>query len=206
MKKKELNENTKLWTSTLDIVLSINDLDIPNFHKWVNWNGYTQRHTGFDFAAYLTKNGKCILGLPSEIPVRAIADGVVRQVSQGLAEGYEYATFINIEHGKKDGGMFSCYHHVNPLIKDEQFVKKGDMIATLYKDFGYEEGKLVHLHFGLTNARDVKKRNVDPVSIFPIIGKYKAEPQGTIDFQIQDMKKQPEICIANFKRLLVNNK
>jgi len=200
---KKITKQTKIWGSDLDIVLPINGPDIANFDKWVNWRGYTQNHRGFDFAAYLTKDKRCVLGLPSETPIRAVADGVVKQISQGLAEYYQYATFINIAHGKEDSGMFSCYHHVEPLVEPNQPVKKGDIIAILYKDPGNYKGKLVHLHFELTNGWDIKNRYVDPISIFPILAGYNAEPQYKQKFKISGIKKQPRISIANFRNLRI---
>ena len=196
------------WIQDLDIALPINGSDIPYFREWINWNGWKGNchyHTAFDFASYFTGDGKCILGLPRETPVRAIADGIVKQVSHGLAgSGVPYACFINIEHGKEESGLFSAYHHVVPLVKDGKEVKKGDVVAILYKDAGNEEGKLVHLHFEMSHGWDVKDRKVDPVSLFPQIEKYRAEPQGSKNFQISDLSEQPEISIANFKELLVD--
>ena len=206
---ESITEETRIWTPNLDIVSPINGLDIPEFQEWVNWSGwkgYAQDHTAHDFAAYLTKDGRCVLGLPKETPVRAVADGIVAQVSQGLAgSGVPYATFINIEHAEKGSGLFSAYHHVDPLVEQGQRVKKGDVIANLYKDEGNEEGKLVHLHFEMRHGWNVRDRLVNPALIFPEINKYKAEPQGNPDFQILGLPEQPKKYIANFKKLLVDN-
>ena len=65
--------------------------------------------------------------------MRAVADGIVRQVSTGLVKT-RYAMFINIEHSKEGSGLFSAYHHVFPVVKLNQYVKKGEIIANLYKD------------------------------------------------------------------------
>lgn len=201
---EKITKNTKIWKPNLNIVLPICGRDIPDFKEWVNWNGYSESHRGFDFTAYINNN-KCVLGLPSITLVRAVADGIVRQVSQGLAEGDGYATFINIEHGKKDSGMFSSYHHIDPLVEYGQPVKKGDRIATLYKDSGYKKGRLVHLHFELTHGWDVKNRcDVNPADIYNNIAKFIAKPQGSKNFKIFGLKKQPRIHIANFKILRVN--
>lgn len=206
---EKIAKDTKIWTPTLDIVLPIDGSDIQGFREWVNWSGwkgYSPHHTAYDFAAYLTEGGTCVLGLPKETPVRAVADGTVRQVSHGIA-GREvpYACFMNIEHGRAGSGVFSSYHHIAPIAENGQEVKKGDIVATLHKDEGEEEGKLVHLHFELSHGWDVSDRKCNPELIYPSIGKYRAEPQGSPDFQILSLPKQPEIRIANFNKLLVNN-
>src|SRR3989338_1459453 len=206
---ERITEDTKVWMPTLDIVPPIYSSDIPNFREWVNWSGwkgYAQDHTAHDFAAYLTKYGKVVLGLPKETPVRAVADGVIRQISNGLAgNGVPYACFMNIEHGRKGSGLSTAYHHVDPLVQDGQEVKKGDVVATLYKDEVNVEGKLVHLHFEMRNAWNVKDRIMNPATIFPQIDTYRAVPQGNPNFRILGLEKQPEIYIANFKKLLVDN-
>ena len=84
-------------------------------------------------------------------------------------------------------------------------MKKGDVVATLYKDAGTEEGKLVHLHFEMRHGWNIKDRMCNSESIFPSIAKYRATPQGSPDFKILGLTQQPEIYIANFKKLLVNN-
>jgi len=205
---EKITEDTKIWTPNLDIVLPIDDSDIPNFKEWVNWSGwkgYEDGHEAYDFAVYLTQDGKVVLGLPKETPVRAIGDGVVRQISNGLAgSGVPYACFMNIEHGRNGSGLFTAYHHVDPVVEDGQEVKKGDVVATLYKDAGNEEGKLVHLHFRMRHGWNVRDRKCNPESIFPSIAKYRATPQGSPDFKVLGLQDQPEIYIANFKKLLVN--
>jgi murein DD-endopeptidase MepM/ murein hydrolase activator NlpD len=163
--KREITVDTKLWEPNLDVTLPINGVDIPEFKKWVNWKGFSKKHPGFDFAAYINNKNECILGLPSKTPVRATADGVVAQVIDMYGE---YPTYITIEHGKREKGvvagarLLSQYAHVEPLVKDWQPVKKGDVIATLYKDPGNKEGRLVHLHFTLAHAEEIRPRLVDP--------------------------------------------
>lgn len=207
---KRITEDTKIWTPTLDIVLPINGSDIDDFREWVNWSGwkgYSPHHTAYDFAAYLSEDEKVFLGLPKETPVRAIADGIVRQVSYGLAgRGVPYACFMNIEHGAEGSGLFSAYHHIDPIAREGEKVKKGEIIGTLYKDKGSEEGRLVHLHFELTHGWYVKDRKCNPELIYPSLTRYRAEPQGSTYFKILGMNKQPEIYIANFKKLLVDNR
>jgi len=206
---ERIDKKTRIWTSDLDIVLPIDGRDVPEFSQWVNWSGwkgYSQYHTAYDFAAYLDNNGNCVLGLPKETPVRAISDGLVAQVSTGLAgEGVPYATFINVEHAEEQSGLFSAYHHVYPLVSYGQKVKKGDVIATLHKDEGENERNLVHLHFEMSNGWNIRDRNVNPEDIYPLIRTPKAESQGSKDFRLIDFQEQPRIIIANFKKLLVDN-
>jgi len=163
---EKLTSETDEWTPNLDIVAPIYGSDIKGFSRWVKWNGFSENHKAYDFAAYIDEDGRCVLGLPSETPIRSIADGVVRQISQGLAREAGYATFINIEHAREGSSLFSCYCHVDPLVINRQPVKKGDTIATLYKDTGDEAGRLVHLHFELANAWSVRLREADPAMIF----------------------------------------
>ncbi|MEK6947968.1 MAG: M23 family metallopeptidase [Nanoarchaeota archaeon] len=210
MKFKNLEQitgTTRIWTPELDITLPIDCADIPDFQEWVNWSGwkgYSPDHKAFDFAAYLTKDERCILGLPKETPVRAIADGVVRQTSYGLAD-VPYACFMNIEHSIKNSGLFTSYYHIDPKVKTGQEVKKGDIIATLYKDEGSDEGKLVHLHFEMRNGWEINDRIVNPETIFHRLNQYSAIPQGNPEFKILGLEKQPDIHLANFKKLLVDN-
>ena len=194
MTLEKITEKTERWKQQLDIALPINDSDLINFNKWVNWNGYTKQHIGFDFCAYLDKYNRCILGLSSKTPIRAIASGIVKQISQGLVEGFGYATFINIEHGRKGGGLFSSYHHIISLVEHNQPVKKGEIIATLYGD-KKDEGRFVHLHFEMTNGWNIKNRRVDPSTIFPLLSKFKAEPQGSKYFYIHGLERQPKRII-----------
>ncbi len=222
---RKLGKDTEIWTSSLDIILPINGSDIKDFEEWVNWSGwkgYSPYHTAYDFAAYLSKDGKVVLGLNEETQVRVIADGIVRQVSYGLAgKSVPYGCFINVEHGRDGSGLFSSYHHINPVVKHNQKVKKGDIIGTLHKDKG-EEGKLVHLHFELSHGWNTEDRICNPESIYSSITRYRAKPQSSLDFRVYEMKfettpiyefsemiilpEQPKIHIANFKKLLINNR
>lgn len=213
MDLEKITDKTTQWKFNLDIVMPINGRDIPSFKEWTNWSGwkgYSENHDAVDFACYLNDRGDYVLGLHAETPVRAVADGVVKQVSCGLAgRGVPYACFMNIEHGKDGSGLFSAYHHINPTAKDGQEVKKGDVVGTLYKDEGNEEGKLVHLHFELTNGWNFggrRQRAVNPEEIYSDIGRApRANPQGSKNFTIDGLKQQPRIIIADFKNLLVNN-
>lgn len=207
--KIERKKDLEIWAPNLNIIMPILPSDIPDFKAWINWSGfegYSKNHVAFDFGAFINANGNCVLGLPEKTPIRAVADGTIAQISCGLAgRGVRYACFINIEHGEDGSGMFSGYHHVVPLVKAGIKVKKGDVIANLYKDPGNEIGKLVHLHFELTNGWNVKNRKVNPAIIFPILNKYRAIPQGEENFIIEGLSKQPKILISNFKKLLLGN-
>ncbi len=167
MDLEKITDRTTQWKSSLDIVMPIYGSDIPNFGQWINWSGwkgYSEDHDAVDYACYLDKTGDCILGLPAETPVRAVADGRVCQISNLLGGG-DYQRMINIEHASEGSGLFSGYHHVVPVIKNNQEVKKGDVIGTLYKDESNEERKLVHLHFKLRNGWNFgnrRQRSVNP--------------------------------------------
>ncbi|MBI2594478.1 M23 family metallopeptidase [Candidatus Curtissbacteria bacterium] len=218
--KKSITEETKEWSPELDTALPVNESDIPGFKAWVNWNGFQldrdtgRGHDGFDFAAYLTTDNRIVFGLPSDTPIRAIADGEVVQILSNELTGGEYGAQINIEHGKRNGGMFSAYVHIKPSIKHGAVVKKGDIIGTLHKDPGEEEGRLVHLHMMLTSAYGtrgtsivgggLRKRQDNPGIIDPEIYKYLATPQGSANFRVVEFPNvTPEN--ANFRVIRVND-
>ncbi len=197
--KKTIKTNTRRWSRDLDIALPIRDSDIHGFRKWVNWNGYKEDHYAFDFAAYIDSNGRCVLGLPPEIPVRAIADGTVIKVKGVDVFGHgSYFSQIDMEHGN---GMRSTYCHLNPLVMYGKSVKKGDAIATLYKEDGCETGRLVHLHLELNNGSAVWPYFIDPTELFPEINELVATPWESKSFEIPQLNPQPEIHIANFRNL-----
>ncbi len=202
-----ITKDIMVWERHLDITCPVDSKDIKGFGQWVNWNGFKPGHLAFDFAAYMDRTGgKIVLGLPSETPIRAVADGLVIGVSRGVCG---YAHYIHIEHGKEEfmglmgDGLMSGYYHVVPLVEAGKKVKKGDIIATLYKNPGESEGRLVHLHFGLENAYDGKPNEVDPVELFPEIGVLVAEPQGSARFAIRDLTPSPEISISHFAKLMI---
>lgn len=216
IKKRKLDNETKEWSDELDTALPIKGTDIPNFKAWINWNGFTynrktkEGHDGFDFATYLTTDNRIIFGLPESVPIRAVADGVVRQISQ---RNGPYAFYINIEHGADDSGMFSGYHHVVPHIEQGSRVKKGDVIATLHKDPGVEEGRLVHLHLTLTSGwgahgssqygSNLSERLEDPKLVDADIYRFSATPQGSANFQVQNLQ-NTKTELAHFKQVNVN--
>lgn len=201
---------TKEWTPNLDAGLPIEGKSIPGFKAWINWNGFRFdknnpswiSHRAFDFAAYLTQRNEVVLGLPQETEIRAVADGHVTQVSHG----FEIVSnaLINIEHGKKGSGVFSSYGHIVPLVEQGTSVKKGDLIATLYKAEGTERGPLVHLHFELTNAwefGDYFSRVVDPGILDLSLYRYNAVPQSVPDFRVAELPEVQDVKIAHFQEL-----
>ncbi len=207
----QITDNTKEWSPNMDIVTPVDETSIPGFEKWIVWNNAASHlmqgegEAAFDWAAYLNKDGEVILGLPVETRIRAIADGLVVQVFSGLGRREGYATLINIEHGKKGNGLYSSYGHVVPLVKPGERVKKGDIIAKLYKDPGGAAGRLVHLHFTLSNGWEVKDRIlVDPErTIYANTGFLHAKPQGSLNFQLAELGKNQPVTIANFRTIKI---
>lgn len=148
------------WSSDLDLLSPIDESSIPRFKKWLFFNGFHEKqHQGFDYADYIDKNGRPVLGLPTETTVRAISDGLVAWI--GLAVWCdlikdEYFREVQICHGQidlKNRDAISIYLHVCPLVRKGQRVSKGQPIATLYHDGkDMKSERLVHLHFGLLDA------------------------------------------------------
>lgn len=210
-----ITDETKVWTADHDIVMPIDIRDISRATEWVHWNGFKKGHTAFDFAAYVreTTAGQisCVLGLPEQTPIRSIADGVVIQISGGLAgNNAPYAKFINVEHGSEGSGLMSAYHHVVPIVETGAHVTKGQQIATLYKDPEGDVGRLVHLHFEMRNAwgswsegNTQGNRTVSPETVFPQLRKNLAMPQGTAHFQVLGPHDVTEYSIAHFRHLNV---
>lgn len=218
--KKPITKETKEWEPGLDTVLPIDGKDLPGFKSWVNWNGFHldretgKGHDGYDFAAYLDENDKVIFGLPAEAKIRAVADGKVAQVMDNPeAVGGGYGVMVTLEHGANDSGMFSTYVHVKPLVKQNTEVKKGDVIAELYKDPGEEEGRLVHLHLRLISGWGTRGTSImgggtnirmdDPGVIDESIYKYSAEPQGNSNFNVPSLPNS-EVKTKNFRTIKVN--
>jgi hypothetical protein len=222
-------ESLRQWSPRLNPGLPINGADIKDFGTWVRSNGYQHRdydgqyqHKAFDFAAYLDRSGNCILGLPKGTPVRAVADGVVSL--ENYFVGPSYGAEIRIYHNpnKRANRIFSSYHHVENHVSDGKFVKKGDVIATLYSDDGSEKGRLVHLHLVLHNSQSSWRRGFnyfleiyfhgkcyslteDPAKIFhELCGCPLAVPQGAVQFTLKYPESSPPIHIANFKELLTH--
>ncbi|MDE1828464.1 MAG: M23 family metallopeptidase [Candidatus Micrarchaeota archaeon] len=211
----QINDKNRVWSARLDVSSPIRGEEIEGFSRWIDWNGFGVKHEygihrAFDFSAYLSKDGKSVLGLPRETKVRAIADGKVVQVNDLNGD---YFTLVHIQHNKMDhtyvaGGMLSTYCHVTPLVKAGQKVRRGQVIATLHKDPGNISGRLVHLHFELSDAvsnssNNPSHRRRDPLTILPSINELKAIPPASLEFEIKGLKRQPEIEIANFKKLRI---
>lgn len=191
------------WTPELDLVSPIDGTAcIPGFVQWVNWNGWGPRHQALDFAAYLNQRNECVIGLPSETQIRAVADARVHKVFDDNING-SYSKYIKLEHGERGSRLFSEYHHVVPLVEHGQKVKKGQVIATLHKDPGEKKGRLVHLHFSLTQFWSDCR--VNPVEVFPGLVQLEAEPQGEKNFRVLQLENQPTVVIANFEELSINN-
>lgn len=203
------------WGADSDTSLPINGSDIPGFVAWVNGNGFnydctTRRgHDGFDFGAYLRDDGTVVIGLPKETPVRAVANGVVRQVLVGDMTGGAYGCLVNVEHGEEGSGMFSGYVHVEPRIYSDTIVEKGDVIGTLHRDSGTEEGRLVHLHLSLVNGWNsngggLHNRLQDPALIDPSIYDLTPETQDWKPFDPRPLGAKA-LYVANFDVVRVNN-
>ena len=204
------SQNYNQHTNNLRIELPVRGVDIPKFSKWVIWNKFSSNyldvvpygipwHNGFDFAAYITSEGTCILGLPEKTPVRAVDNGLVRKASPCPETGPHTMDML-VEHPNL---LVSGYTHVVPQVKVGSNVKKGDIIATLYKYSGGKVGNLVHLHFYFATQEyldgEIDRHLVDPEKIFGEISDLVAEPQGHKSFLIPQMSKQPLIEIANFR-------
>lgn len=220
IEKRPFTKGAKEWSPSLDTVLPIDGSEIPNFKAWINWNGFhldrnTGRgHDGFDFAAYVTTDNRVVLGLPEDTKIRAVADGVVKQVlDTPEAVGGGYGVMVNIEHGANNSGMFSQYIHVRPTIQAGVSVKKGDVIGQLYKDPEGDEGRLVHLHLSLDSGWGTRGTSImgggkhlrtdDPRLIDISIYNFSASPQGSATFELPDLQ-DAKIEFAHFKRIRVS--
>lgn len=211
---------TNRWSYNLDTALPILGTDIPGFVKWVNCNGFNldritgKGHNGFDFGAYLRDDDVVVIGLPEETPVRAVADGSVRQVLSGGMTGGPYGCLVNIEHGAYDSGMFSQYIHIDPAISGGEDIRKGDVLGTLYKDGGSSMGRLVHLHLGLSDGWGTHGTSIsggglglrlqDPGIIDPSIYDLTPDKQGFESFDPKVIG-ATAIEIAHFGTVNVNN-
>ena len=111
----------------LELNPPINSTELPRFRQWVNWNGYSERHQGYDFCAYLNNYGICIFGLPSETKVRAVANGIVTRVNKNSGL-YGYGNVVYMLHGIEENWLVSSYWHVIPVVKEQQQLRKGEMI------------------------------------------------------------------------------
>ncbi len=125
------SEPSKLWNGEfiqLPKSKVISDYGIERFYYYEGKQISYSRHMGYDFASV------------EQASVLASNDGVVVFVGDlGI-----YGTAIIIDHGL---GLFSLYGHLsNTLVKEGQFVKKGEIIGNTGKT-GLALGD--HLHFGI---------------------------------------------------------
>ncbi len=163
--RKKIDKETKEWTPDLDTELPINGpLDIPNFKAWINWNGFQlnrqtgKGHDGYDFAAYLTKDDRIVLGLPPDTPIRAVTEGKVVRIT----DFSKYHSEIQLGHNENSEGLLgllSSYVHVVPAVFQGQIVKKGDVIGNLYADDSDEFKK------GLKEDYDSAKRTIKGIDL-----------------------------------------
>lgn len=183
--------------------LPIDSSEIPDFEHWVNFNGFSHRHDGYDFAAYLTKTGKVILGLPDKTKIRAAADGVVYSI---FKHNWGYEEMVWIKHEKSSyGGLTSGYCHVTPSVEIGTEVKKGDVIGIPWKDSEKEDrGPLVHLHFMIKNS--FQSESVDPRYIDESLYKYSMAPPVTVKFTIPELPRSTPFEVAHFKKVDVGTK
>ena len=187
--KKRINGNTRIWAPNLEMILPIDPEELQEFMAWINWNGYRDQipgwHVGYDFAAYLSCEEVPILGLPEGTTVRAVADGMIKQVWEYYKRtfGNNYYTTITIGHAKNGGGLISRYTHVTPSVHAGQWVEAGEKIGEVCRPHRkIRRNCPVHLHLGLYNADYMA---VDPAQIFESISDYVAKPQRKKRFEVE---------------------
>ena len=183
-----------------------------SFTGWVNWNGYAVDHKGVDFAVYLNSFGECVLGLPPRIPIHAIQDGVVvsierKRVMERVVDPYDhYFDTVIVAHNKYDGdkekpNLLAVYAHVDPKVREGDFIRKGQRIARLHADLSpFNAGRLVHLHFGLSTY-DEQFNFENPEPFFLGINELIAQPQREPQFQILQLEQITDVRLANFSTL-----
>ncbi|MCX6812596.1 MAG: M23 family metallopeptidase [Candidatus Berkelbacteria bacterium] len=181
----------------MDVVLPIDGSEIPDFQKWVNWNGFRPNHSGIDFAAYLNNRNELIIGLQEGLPVRAIADGEVQQVIDCYGP---YGTTVDIFHGELNDSADSRYTHVVPCVEQGKKISKGEIIGTLYKDKKIGEQRLVHLHLALYNSWKIAQSRpfADPEIVFGAENFIECDSSGSPEPKLIGVETQPtKIIIAN---------
>lgn len=153
--KKEIKEVHKIYSSSLKqiqfktkFILPIRSKTTSRFGNARVFNNKLHSfHSGVDFRAAIGSK------------VRASNDGVVRLVQKRFFAG----SSIIIDHGK---GIFTQYYHLSKfLVKLNQRVKKGDIIALSGKS-GRANGP--HLHFGIR----VNNIQVNPKQFINQINRY----------------------------------
>lgn len=190
-------EPTGELIARLNMSLPIDSGEIPDFKSWVNFNGFTPGHRGYDFAAYLTANGKVILGLPADTNVRASADGIVYNVFVHRGErGYDNIFYIKHEKGAGGLVLSTGYCHVLPSVREGEEVKKGDIVGTPYRQEGGNIGPLVHLHFVLMRGMEIDPRAIDASLYW-----YNMIPPETPKFIIPELPQRTSFVVAHFPRV-----
>lgn len=204
------------WTD-LNLQVTIKGKDITGFEEWVNFSGYNKYdnpdrriHEAFDFAAYIDSNNKRIVELPSKTPIRTIEDGKIKEISIGgnLSCG-DYFTYILIKHSQNDESFYSCLRHVEPLSHfdsgpQKTEVRRGEKIATVYKDLESEGEIPVHLHFELGRklGRPIHiKGKIDPSKVYEGIKEPKTNLQENKDFALEG-NENIEIKYSNFNKTI----
>lgn len=203
-----LENKFRRWPKSILSTIPIAGTDIPNFKSWICSGGFKRGHEGYDFATYLTDDNKIILGLPIEAKVRAIADGIMKP-SFTIMKSNSYGTTMILEHQATESyQVFSTYTHVVPEIKFGQQIKKGDPIATLYKDPGEDVGRMVHLHLELLlgkwdpSANCIRNHSwINPGVQNWSLYQYIAKPEESVDITVEGL---PDVTIeqAHFRQIV----
>jgi len=171
MKEKDTAERL----TKFNLGLPIKGEEILGFYSWVNYNGfrapetcgnnYQKIHQAYDFGVYLHQDGRKIVGLPEGVSVRATADGRVDVVRiENYLERLKNYQAVRIIHQSGRGTFYSWYLHVVPLVKKDEFIKKGQFIAEIFRG----EFNTPHLHFELMLPEGrFGGRFIDPGLLFP---------------------------------------
>jgi len=194
------------------IVEPIDTRLLGGFKEWVAWlpfgalsPGTRFPHRGYDFAAYLTKNGVCRFSLPKELPVRAIADG---KVLFTVEKGYASSIYIdhtirnseNLKKRRKYEGLVCNYGHVETCIDEGDYIKQGQVIGHLYGDDDSELfSRLVHLHFDIEIINSNMSLNTS--CLFPNLEKNNVDSRGNPYFKL--IKSDAEI-LPSKRRIFAN--
>ena len=161
------DKKIKFWTPGLDVVSPIDESQLPQFAKWVQYNCFRnpdKYHEGFDFAAFLDSKGICYLGLPSELEVRAIIEGVVTEVIK--RSDFLYNNQVTIQHEGESDRMYSGYCHIAPIVKKGDVVEAGQPIGRLvHQRLDGRSLHLIHLHLGLVNIEDYTCKDIDGYTV-----------------------------------------
>ncbi|KHO51895.1 MAG: hypothetical protein QT08_C0018G0007 [archaeon GW2011_AR17] len=195
------------------VALPLRARDIPHFGFWINFNRFAPDHEGLDFSVYRNTFGETIIGLPFSTPVYAIADGVIAKnfrvkVMEDVVDPYDHdKDALYVVHGEDSGTrrrLVAGYVHVTPLVKEGEFVRKGQKIGSFYyyqssKTLNF--GRLTHLHLGLWSLGEELFAE-DPELVFPGLMKLITVPQRDYPFTILEESEQPHLRVANFTRLM----